>query len=236
MKKRVALSWSGGKDGCLGLDVLTKNGIDVVCLVTTVPIELGRTFGHGEKLELVRLQGECLDIPVEFISTTFEKYTDSFINKLAILKEKYQLDGIAFGDLYLQGHREWGEKMAESAGLEAIYPLWGKQEDALNMLENYLQSGYKATVIRIREDILDETWLGRQLDYSFFEDVKTKQMCPMGESGEYHSFVYDGPLFKQKIILKNPEIIQLETTKKLEFSQYELQTKDHSHTEAGDSF
>lgn len=226
MKKRVALSWSGGKDGCLSLDVLIKSGIDVVCLVTTVPVEMGRTFGHGEKLELVRLQGECLDIPVEFITTTFDKYTDSFIHTLSILKEKYHLEGIAFGDLYLEGHREWGEKVAEAAGLQAIYPLWGKQEDAFRMLEDYLHSGYKATVIRVREDILDETWLGRQLDFSFLEDVKTKEMCPMGESGEYHSFVFDGPLFKRKIILKNPEIIQLETTKKLEFRQFELQAKD----------
>ncbi|MBY0120572.1 diphthine--ammonia ligase [Bacillus sp. S/N-304-OC-R1] len=225
MTKRVALSWSGGKDGCLSLDVLSNNGLDVVCLVTTVPIEIGRTFGHGEKMELVKLQGTALKIPVEFISTSFEHYTDSFIHKLISLKETYQLDAVAFGDLYLEGHREWGEKVAESAGLKPLYPLWGKQDEALNMLENFLNSGYKATVIRIREDILDDTWLGRELDTSFFEDVKLKEMCPMGESGEYHTFVYDGPLFKQKIVLKDPEIISLETTKKLEFQQYGLKGK-----------
>lgn len=226
MKKRVALSWSGGKDACLSLDVLIKQGIEVVCLVTTVPLELGRTFGHGEKTELIKLQGESLNIPVEFISTSFDNYTESFINQLTMFKEKYHLEAIAFGDLYLEGHREWGEKVAEAAGLQAVYPLWGKQEDTLRMLKHYLHSGYKATVIRIREDILDESWLGKKLDINFFNDVQTKVMCPMGESGEYHSFVYDGPLFKQKILLEGPEVIQLETTKKLEFHQYRLQAKD----------
>lgn len=225
MTKRVALSWSGGKDGCLSLDVLIKNGIEVVCLITTVPIELGRTFGHGEKVELVQLQGKALHIPVEFISTPFELYTDSFIHKLIQVKETYRLEGVAFGDLYLEGHREWGERVAEAAGLKAVYPLWGKQEEALYMLEDFLKSGYKAKVIRIKEDILDDTWLGRELDTSFYEDVKSKEMCPMGESGEYHTFVYDGPLFKQIIDLKDPEIITLETTKKIEFRKYDLMEK-----------
>lgn len=226
MKKRVALSWSGGKDGCLSLDVLTKQGIDVVCLVTTVPKEIGRTFGHGEKMEMVKLQSEALDIPVEFIPCTFENYTESFANVLTELKEKYSLEGIAFGDLYLDGHREWGEGLADHVGLEAIYPLWGKKENALRALETFIDSGYQATVIRVMEDILDETWLGRKLDLSFLNDVKNIEMCPMGESGEYHTFVFDGPMFKKKIALKQPEIIKLETTKKLEFNQYKLLPKN----------
>lgn len=226
MKKRVALSWSGGKDGCFALDVLTKQGVDVVCLVTTVPKEIGRTFGHGEKMEMVKLQSEALMIPAEFISCTFESYTESFAIALEELKDRYKIEGIAFGDLYLDGHRKWGEELAEHVGLEAIYPLWGKKENALHSLETFIHSGYKATIIRVREDILDETWLGRQLDLSFLNDVKKKEMCPMGESGEYHTFVFDGPMFKKTITLQQPEIIELETTKKLEFTQYKLLSKE----------
>ncbi|KAB2337684.1 diphthine--ammonia ligase [Cytobacillus depressus] len=225
MKKRVALSWSGGKDACLSLDTLIHNGIEVVCLVTTVPTELGRTFGHGEKLELVKLQGEALEIPVEFITTSFNEYTERFIETIKTLKEKYDLNGIAFGDLYLEDHREWGEKLAVAVGIEALYPLWGEKENSLRMLKEFLYSGYKATVIRVREDVLDETWLGRQLDHTFFDDIQTKDLCPMGESGEYHTFVFDGPLYKKKIVLEDSEIIQLETTKKLEFKKYILQAK-----------
>ncbi|MBS4189362.1 diphthine--ammonia ligase [Bacillus sp. FJAT-49705] len=226
MNKRVALSWSGGKDSCLALDVLKGKGVDVVCLITTVPRELGRTFGHGEKMSLVKLQGKALNVPVEFIPCTFENYTSSFEAVLKKVKEDYCLDGIAFGDLYLDGHREWGEKVAEAANLEAVYPLWGKKEEALHALQTFIDSGYQATVIRIREDVLDETWLGKNLDLSFLEDIQKTEICPMGESGEYHTFVFDGPLFNKKIVLTQPEIISFETTKKLEFHQYELQEKE----------
>lgn len=222
MKKRVALSWSGGKDSCLALDKLTKQGVEVACLVTTVPVEIGRTFGHGENVELVNLQGRALAIPTEFISCTFENYSISFADTLIHLKQKYQLDGIAFGDLYLEGHREWGEKLAGEALLESIYPLWGSKEDAIRQLNTFVKSGYKATVIRIREEILDETWLGRQLDAAFVRDIAKIDCCPMGESGEYHTFVSDGPLFQAKIELAKPDIITLETTKKYEFKEYKL--------------
>jgi diphthine-ammonia ligase len=226
MKKRLALSWSGGKDGCLALDVLIKQGMEIACLVTTVPEEIGRTFGHGEKLEMLKLQSEALGIPVHFISCTFENYTESFVHSLKEYKEKYKLTGIAYGDLYLDGHRDWGEKVAAEVELEALYPLWMEEKDALNALETFIHSGYKATVIRVRDDVLNESWLGRQLDDSFLHDIKNQNLCPMGESGEYHTFVYDGPLFNQKILLDAPDIIELETTKKLEFKKYQLQDKN----------
>lgn len=225
MKKRVALSWSGGKDGCLALDVLKRQGVDVVCLVTTVPKEIGRTFGHGEKIEMVKLQSEALHIPLEFISCTFNDYTESFANTLTELKMSYRLDGVAFGDLYLEDHRKWGEELAKQVKLEPLYPLWTKLENRLTSLQNFIDSGYKAAVIKVRDDILDESWLGKEVNQSFMDEVIKIEMCPMGESGEYHTFVYDGPLFKSKIILKDPNIIELESTKKLEFSKYKLQLK-----------
>ena len=220
--KRVALSWSGGKDGCLVLDVLKKQGMDVACLVTTVPMEIGRTFGHGEKIELIKLQGEALNIPVFFIECTFEGYTGAFVKEIKRLTEKLQLTGIAYGDLYFEPHREWGEKVAEEVGIDAIYPLWMEEKEAINGLADFVKSGYRATVIRVREDVLDESWLGRELDASFLQDIQSENSCPMGEAGEYHTFVYDGPLFNQKIQLEQSEVIQLETTKKLEFRRYSL--------------
>ncbi|WP_066383541.1 Dph6-related ATP pyrophosphatase [Neobacillus mesonae] len=222
MKKRIVVSWSGGKDGCLALHTLIELGYEVVSLVTTAPKELGRTFGHGERTEMITLQGEALSIPVHFIECTFDSYTEQFIQDLKDLKNHYQISGIAFGDLYLDGHREWGEKVADAAGVEAIYPLWTKQEEALESLEKFVHSGYQAIVIRIREDILDESWLGRIIDDSFVRNIQQTTSCPMGESGEYHTYVFDGPLFSKKIQLGDSELIQLETTKKLEFKSIQL--------------
>ncbi|MFZ7944843.1 MULTISPECIES: diphthine--ammonia ligase [Bacillaceae] len=226
MEKRVALSWSGGKDCCMALDTLIQTGFEVACLVTTVPKEIGRTFGHGERTDMIRLQGEALSIPVHFIECTFETYTEEFVKAVQTLKNQYQITGIAYGDLYLDGHRDWGEKVANAAGVDALYPLWSKKEDAGSLLERFVESGYKAIVIRVREDVLDETWLGRMLDESFLQDVQMTTICPMGESGEYHTFVYDGPLFTKKIHLESAEFVQLETTKKLEFKKYCLLETD----------
>ncbi|MCM3668628.1 diphthine--ammonia ligase [Mesobacillus maritimus] len=223
--KKLALSWSGGKDACLALDVLTTQGIEVACLVTTVPKELGRTFGHGEKMELIKLQGEALGIPVHFIQCTFEDYTDRFVGDLMKLKKELRLTGVAFGDLYFEPHREWGEKVAAQVGVEAVYPLWMEEKDRLKALETFIQTGYQSTVIRVREEMLDSSWLGRNVDFSFYHDIQSKNVCPMGEAGEYHTFTYDGPLFKRRLVLEHPDVIELETTKKLEFRNYYLESK-----------
>lgn len=222
MSKKIALSWSGGKDGCMVLDLLVKKGYEVACLVTTVPVEIGRTFGHGEKTELIKLQGEALSIPVHFIECTFKGYTDSFVEALKEIKANHGISGIAFGDLYMDAHRDWGEKTAESAGVEAIYPLWMKEEEAPEALEAFVNSGYKAIVIRVRQDTLDQSWLGRQVDESFLKDILRENVCPMGEAGEYHTFVFDGPLFKQKIQVCKGKIIEHEHSYRLELENGEL--------------
>ncbi|PLR78490.1 hypothetical protein CU633_04480 [Bacillus sp. V3-13] len=220
MEKRIALSWSGGKDGCMALDRLIREGHKVACLVTTVPAELGRTFGHGERLELIRMQAEALAIPLHFIECAFEEYTNKFINSLIELKEQYALTDVAYGDLYLDEHRQWGEDTAAKAGLTPLYPLWMKKEQSLHALEKFVNSGYQAVVIRVRDELLSEDWLGRELNNEFVNDIAKENVCPMGEAGEYHTFVYDGPLFKKRIELKAGEIVQLETTKRLEFNHF----------------
>lgn len=218
MAKRWALSWSGGKDACMVLDRLVKQGDEVVCLMTTVPKEIGRTFGHGERQELIQAQADALGIPLEWIPCSFESYTEDFIASLQEYKQKYSLNGAAFGDLYLDEHREWGEGVAEKAGLEAIYPLWMKKEEAESALKSFVGSGYKAKVIRVSNAVLDESWLGREVDDSFYTEILNTNICPMGEAGEYHTYVYDGPLFRKLIEVQCGEIVELETTKRMELS------------------
>lgn len=222
MKEKLALSWSGGKDSCMALHILKEKGLDVAVLVTTVPAELGRTFGHGEKAEMISLQGKALDIPVHFIECTYDSYKERFVENLKHLRTTLGITGIAFGDLYLEEHRQWGTAVAKEAGLTAYYPLWTKKENALSALRQFVHAGYKAKVIRIREDCLSPGWLGRELDERFVDDIQKENVCPMGEHGEYHTFVYDGPLFKKGISLSQGETVLLENSRKLEFSRVAL--------------
>ncbi|WP_233522784.1 Dph6-related ATP pyrophosphatase [Peribacillus glennii] len=222
----IAMSWSGGKDGCMALHKLIEQGHSVKCLFTTLPEEIGgRTFGHGERADSIKIQSEALGIPVEFLPCSFHTYTEKVVDSLTRLKAKYQLDAAAFGDLYLQEHRDWGEKVCGEVGLHALYPLWMNEAKALQALHSFKESGYKATVIRVRDDVLSSSWLGRELNDQFYSDIQEEKSCPMGEAGEYHTFVYDGPLFKKKIEFEYGDIIQLETTKRLEIEQLNLTDK-----------
>ncbi|MDQ0220459.1 diphthine--ammonia ligase [Peribacillus cavernae] len=222
----IAISWSGGKDGCIALHRLIEQGHSVKCLFTTLPEDIdGRTFGHGEKAESIKLQAKALGIPVEFIGCSFKSYTEDVKKALVALKNIYGLNAAAFGDLYLQEHRDWGEDVCREIGLEAIYPLWMQESEALSALQIFVNSGYQATVIRIREEKLADSWLGREVDEEFFTDIQREAVCPMGEAGEYHTFVYDGPLFKKKIEFTKGETIQLETSKRMEIESLRLREK-----------
>lgn len=223
MRRRALLSWSGGKDCCLALHTLIGQGVEVTRLITTVPHEYGRTFGHGERVELIQAQAGALGIPLSLIPTTLSGYTEDYVAALGKYKETDQADTIAYGDLYLDEHRLWGEETAARAGLEPLYPLWTGKEEAAAALARFLQSGYRAVVIRVRDDVLSPEWLGREVDQAFLEEiVRLEGVCPMGEHGEYHTLVYDGPLFRQRIQYMSGEIRRLESSWRLEIPAFAL--------------
>lgn len=193
--ERVVLSFSGGKDSCLALYHLLKEDLKVVSLVTTAWKDKGKTVAHDEPLDQIEKQAEQFGIPVNFIKTDFDTYQENFINKLKELKSKLDIDTVAFGDIYLEGHREWGEQVAREAGLNAYYPLWRKQENVVDLLRDFVDLGFKAKITKIDDSKLPTSWIGRTLNQSFIQDILKKDVCPMGESGEYHTFVYGGPIF-----------------------------------------
>lgn len=199
MVKRVALSFSGGKDSCFALYKLKEQEIEVACLFTTIWKRNQKTVAHEENRERILEQGRSFNIPIHFIETDFESYRQDFIQNLQVFKGQYQIDGVAFGDIYLEGHRTWGEQVAEDAALEAVYPLWTQQENALPLLRDFVAAGFKAKIIKVDAEKLPADWEGRQVDASFIDDIAAKDVCPMGESGEYHTAVYDGPCFNYSV-------------------------------------
>ncbi|WP_046174714.1 Dph6-related ATP pyrophosphatase [Domibacillus indicus] len=216
MTERYALSWSGGKDCMMALHKLKKQQLDVVCLVTTAPLETGRTFGHDEKMELIEAQGKALGLPVHFIRCRYDHYTEDFIQDLQMLKKSFSLDGIAYGDIYTDAHFEWGENTAGASRLKAVFPLRAAPAEAFKMLQEFINTGYKASIIRVRKDRLTPAYLGRKLDASFAADIIQTDCCPMGENGEYHTFVYDGPLFKKQIPIQTGNVAESEAAYRLE--------------------
>ncbi|QKY68345.1 diphthine--ammonia ligase [Lentibacillus sp. CBA3610] len=197
MAKKIALSFSGGKDSCLALYYLLEQGVDVRCLLTTVWKGKGETVAHEERRDRVEKQAERLDIPVHFIETDFNAYTNDFIFHINEMKQHYGIDGMAFGDIYLEGHRKWGEQVAKEAGVEAVYPLWSDQQEVVRLLREFIALGFEAEIIKVDAAKLPDSWVSRIVDDGFVEDILGyDDVCPMGESGEYHTYVHDGPIFR----------------------------------------
>ncbi len=194
---KVALSFSGGKDSSFALYKMQEQGIEIACLITTIWKENGETVAHGEKEERIQKQASEIGIPLEFIITDYENYTEDFKKRLKEIKNTYKIEGIGFGDIYLEGHRQWGEDVAEAAGLSARYPLWTKKENAIHVLQDYVAAGFSSKIIKVDETKLPKSWIGRKIDEAFMKDISSYNVCPLGEAGEYHTYVYDGPIFQK---------------------------------------
>lgn len=194
---QTILSFSGGKDSIFALYQLQQQKIPVVSLITTIWKASGQSVAHDESFERLEKQARWLNIPIEFVETDFENYTTDFEKKLKELKVNQDIKQIAFGDIYLKGHRDWGEQLASRTGLNPFYPLWRSQEESTELLYEYVRAGFKSKITKIDPEKLPESWIGRELDEQFIADILTFDVCPLGESGEYHTYVYDGPNFQK---------------------------------------
>ena len=141
------------------------------------------------------MQAEAIRIPIVQRKTTWESYEEEFKKALSYFKKEGIQAGV-FGDIDLQEHREWVERVCKDTDIKPVLPLWGEEREKL--LEEFIGAGFKAIVVAAIED-LGEEWLGRQIDNNFINDLKKLKVDLCGERGEYHTFVYNGPIFKKPI-------------------------------------
>ncbi|MEE6451160.1 diphthine--ammonia ligase [Gottfriedia acidiceleris] len=204
--RKVAVSWSGGKDCCLALDLLIKNKYEVACLVSMVSKKDERNHAHGTPLNFLQMQADAIGIPLVMIDSA-GKYEESMINGLKTIKEQFDLSAIAFGTLYVEEDRQWNEQVATNVGLEPIFPVWIEKSETTNLLDQWLKTGYDAIICRAKENIFDSTIVGKSLNKDLKQLFINKEICLMGESGEYHTFVIDGPLFKERLNIVDADTI-----------------------------
>jgi uncharacterized protein (TIGR00290 family) len=175
-------------------------GHDVRYLINLVSTGLGRDSFHGVKAELMRLQSEAAGISMIQRETTWDGYEEEFRDVMRIIREE-GIEGLVTGDMDVLGHRQWVEDMCRDYGLEPLLPLWGLEREAV--LDEFIGVGFEAVVVCVKGDFLGDEWLGRRVDRQFVADLESTSgisgvdIC--GEHGEYHSFVIDGPIFRQRI-------------------------------------
>lgn len=202
-RERVLLAWSGGKDSVMALHELRKTKEYETCgLLAVVTEEDERVTLHGVGRELLEAQALALGLPLTVTHVPRGCCRTTHIHCLRDAVAPFRDAGIskvAFGDLYLDDVRDLREEQLEGAGLEALFPLWHRDTKELSYA--FLREKFKAVVTCVDEATLDESFVGRTYDKSFLADLPLA-VDPCGENGEFHTFVYDGPLFKHPVPYK----------------------------------
>lgn len=202
--KEFFCSWSGGKDSSLAYYYTVENGGIPAALVTTLLESGERTRAHGLSVDMLERQAENMDSRLITCPTSWEDYEQNFIDLLSCLNKENNIELGVFGDIELDGHREWVEKVCEIAGFQAHLPLWHKSRREL--ICNFIELGFEAIVIVVDDEVLDQSFLGRTLDMAFIAEMERLELDPAGENGEYHTVVVDGPIFEKAVDYELGEI------------------------------
>jgi diphthine-ammonia ligase len=186
---RVFASWSGGKDSAMATYRAVSQGHQVLYLLNFIAEDGKRSRSHGLKAGVLALQAAATGIPLIQVRTSWEDYEQNFREAVMQLKEK-GIEGALFGDIDIEGHREWLERVCAELKIEPILPLWGVEPG--EFLAEFWRSGFKAKVVATK---LDKGLLGKDLDKALLVEIQKFNSHPCGENGEYHTFVTDGPIF-----------------------------------------
>jgi len=202
------VSWSGGKDSALALHELAKTeNYEVMSLLTTVTQEYDRTSMHGLRRVLLEQQAESLGLALEKVYISKNTSNEEYESKMCEVLAKYLSAGVSsvvFGDIFLEDVRKHREEKLSEIGMRAIFPIW--ERDTTELARRFIDSGFKAVIICVDSNVLDKMFVGRSFDEQFLSELPaTGDAC--GENGEFHSFVYDGPIIGERILHTIGEIV-----------------------------
>lgn len=228
--KRVLFNWSGGKDSSLCLyKMLKSDDYDVCGLLTSINKEKSRVSMHGIREELIQIQARNIGIPLHLLhlpeQVDMNGYDRLMIDTLRPFKEE-GIDHCAFGDIFLEGLRVYREEKLKEIDMKAIFPLWKLSTEEL--AREFIELGFKAIISSVDGSKLDASFLGREYDHQFLEDLP-EIVDPCGENGEFHSFVYDGPIFDNIVLVKRGEVVEKTYNSSHSDSDYSSQPESISY-------
>ena len=199
-QEKAVFNWSGGKDATLALALILKNdSIKIDRLITTINGNLQRVTMHGVPVSLMEKQANSLDIPLSFLELPEDISMTRYSEITQELAQTHKNQGISkyiYGDIFLEDLKQFRDKELAINQIEGIYPLWKKNTSEL--AKYFIDEGYKAIVVATNSKLLNENFVGKYFDHSFLA-MLPEGVDPCGENGEFHTFVYDGPIFKEPI-------------------------------------
>jgi uncharacterized protein (TIGR00290 family) len=208
MKEKVMLAWSGGKDSALALyEILQNENYEVAALLTTVTSDYDRISMHGVRRSLLEMQAESLGLALEKVFITAKTSNEQYEAAMRELLTKYKNAGVStvvFGDIFLEDLKKYREGNLAKIGMKGLFPLWKK--DTAKLARTFIDLGFKTIIACVDTNFLDKIFVGRTFNKEFLAELPAN-IDPCGENGEFHSFVYDGPIFKKRIAHDIGEVV-----------------------------
>ena len=199
MKEKILLSWSGGKDSALALYQLVMQKKYDITLLTTITDPYERISMHGVREDLLEKQAKALGLPLEKVYIDSNGSNEKYNKNMEEVMNKYKKLGVtkvAFGDIFLEDIRKYREDNLKKVGVEAIFPLWAR--DTEEIANTFINLNFQSILTCVDTEVLGGEFVGRLYDKNLLKDLP-ESIDLGGENGEFHSFVFNGPIFKEKI-------------------------------------
>jgi len=201
--EKVLFSWSGGKDCAIALyEILKGKKYEIVSLLTTITEDYDRVSLHGVPRILVEQQAKSLGLPIEEVFISKDSSNEEYESRMKETLIKFKQAGISlvvFGDVFLEEVRKYRENNLSKLGMKGLFPIWGR--DTVELTRSFIALGFQAIITCVDARVLDKRFVGRIIDGSFSAQLPPN-VDPAGENGEFHSFVFDGPIFRERIAYK----------------------------------
>lgn len=206
MKTKAIFNWSGGKDSAFALyKILNDNIYQVEGLVTTISYQYKRISMHGVREALLDQQAESIGIPLEKLwlpdVVPMEVYEEIMTRKMEEVKAR-EIHHAIFGDIFLEDLKKWREEQLARVEMKGVFPLWRK--NSLKLVNDFIDLGFKTIVVSVDTKYLDESFAGQVIDREFLKSLPP-HVDPCGENGEFHTFVFDGPIFQKPVEFQKGE-------------------------------
>ncbi len=199
---KVFSSWSGGKDSCLALHRAGQAGATPACLVTMMIEDGRRSRSHGLRQDVVEAQAAAMGLPLFCRATSWNEYERNFIDLLADVRALGVGVGV-FGDIDLQPHRDWVERVCAQADMKALLPLWNAPR--LDMVHECIDAGIDCRIVSCKADLMGPEYLGMSLTRELAASLDAAGIDACGENGEFHTVVVDAPMFNMPLELEAGE-------------------------------
>ncbi len=220
--KKAIFNWSGGKDSSLALfEILKQKEYDITCLLASVNDHYNRVSMHGVRLELIEQQATSIGLPLRQLRLPEMPSMEDYNREMTAIMQGFRNEGIEysiFGDIFLEDLKVYRETQLAKVGMQCVFPLW--KRDTTELVNEFIDKGFKAVLVCVNERYLDRSFAGRLIDESFLNDLPSN-VDPCGENGEYHSFVFDGPIFTTPVKFEKGEIV---------YRKYEKERSDNFDT------